>query len=441
MVTLGAFALCFLAAFENLAVTTVMPTISRELNGAELYAVAFAGPLALGVVGMVVAGAWSDRTGPRTPLISAAVLFLLGIAVAGAAPTMAWLVVGRLLYGMAGGAVTVTLYVVVARAYPEELRPRMFGGFAAMWILPALVGPAIAGAVASAVGWRWVFFGVLALVVAATGMIVPATRGIRRSDSDAGWQPARIAWSVVLAIAVLALSLSSQVGGLATPAVALVAIVLVAIAVRPLIPPGTLRSRRGLPSVVLTRAAVSGAYFGGEIYLPYLFTVRDGLSPALAGLSLTGAGVAWGLTSLWQGRRGASSDPRAGIRWGALAVLVSLATGLLTVALGLPPWVAIAGWTIGGAGMGACWPRLAVLALGYSAPEEQGFTSSALAIADAIGPGVVLATVGIVFDAVRPADTLLAFALVFAASVLVAALGIVVSARVRPRETAGRLVP
>jgi hypothetical protein len=42
-----------LSAFETLAVTTVMPVISAALDGQSLYAVAFSGPLAVGVAGMV----------------------------------------------------------------------------------------------------------------------------------------------------------------------------------------------------------------------------------------------------------------------------------------------------------------------------------------------------------------------------------------------------
>ena len=57
--TIGAFSLIVIAAFEALAVTTVMPTISRELDGLTLYALSFSAPLASGVIGMVAAGQWS----------------------------------------------------------------------------------------------------------------------------------------------------------------------------------------------------------------------------------------------------------------------------------------------------------------------------------------------------------------------------------------------
>src|SRR6478672_6503698 len=115
LVTLGACALVFLAAFESLAVTTIMPLVSRELDGASLYALAFAGPLATGVIGMVAAGNWSDRRGPVGPLYASVALFVLGLLIAGSAGTMAALLAGRLVQGLGGGAVTVALYVVVAR--------------------------------------------------------------------------------------------------------------------------------------------------------------------------------------------------------------------------------------------------------------------------------------------------------------------------------------
>lgn len=273
-------ALIFMVAFESLAVTTVMPTVSGALDGASLYAFAFAGPLATGVVGMVVAGPWSDRSGPRTPLLAAVGLFTAGILVAGAAPTMEVLVAGRLLQGLGGGAMTVALYVVVARLYPAILHPRVFAWFAAAWIVPSLVGPAGAGAVAQHLGWRWVFLGVALLVVPTTLALVPALRTVGPPDTSADAAPrGRLAWAALAAAAVLGLNLAAQVTlpwsvlvGLGTGAVALVAL-------RAVVPAGTLRAARGLPSVIATRGLVSGAFLGAEVYLPYLLTERYAFSP------------------------------------------------------------------------------------------------------------------------------------------------------------------
>src|SRR6478609_4586232 len=113
LATAGAWALVFLAAFESMAVTTIMPVVSRELDGAGLYALAFAGPLATGVIGMVAAGNWADRRGPSAPLYASVALFAAGLLIAGTAVSMPILVAGRLVQGLGGGAMTVALYVVI----------------------------------------------------------------------------------------------------------------------------------------------------------------------------------------------------------------------------------------------------------------------------------------------------------------------------------------
>ena len=107
---------------------------------------------------------------------------------------------------------TVALYVVVARLYPAMLHPRVFAWFAAAWIIPSLVGPAGAGAVAQHAGWRWVFLGVALLVVPTTLVLVPALRRIGPPETAGEAAPrGRLAWAALAAAAVLGLNLAAQV--------------------------------------------------------------------------------------------------------------------------------------------------------------------------------------------------------------------------------------
>jgi MFS family permease len=411
-----------------------MPVVSRDLHGASLYAVAFAGPLAIGVLGMVVAGIWSDRSGPRRALYASVAVFAVGLVIAGTAHTMPVLVIGRLVYGLAGGAAGVPIYVIIARAYPERLQTRMFGALAAAWVFPALVGPAIAGVVADTVGWPWVFLGVVVLVVIAVIPIVPALRPFQSAtDRSIPWSIPRIAWSVLLAVAVLGLSLSGQLPGWYALLGAVVSLGVALLAARPLLPAGSLRSLRGLPSVIALRAIVGGAYFGAEVYVPYLLTTRFGLTPSLAGLSLTGAGIAWGAASVLQGRISGSLSPRAAIRLGIGGVLIAILAALATALFGLPVWVAIIGWAIGGAGMGTLYPRVSVLLFSYSNESDQGFNSSALSIADAVGPGVSLAVAGIVFGAI-PSSGSVGFVAVFALVLVIGIGALAISGRAIVRD-------
>ena len=449
LVTSGACALVFLAAFESLAVTTIMPLVSRELDGADLYALAFAGPLATGVIGMVAAGNWSDRRGPVGPLYASVALFVLGLLIAGTAGSMASLVAGRLVQGLGGGAMTVALYVVVARVYPPVLHPKIFAAFSAAWVIPSLVGPFAAGIVAQAASWHWVFLGVVGLVVPALLMIVPALRGLHHTPANAGtpegttgaqrWSYGRLAWATLAALAVLALNLSAQVpvaGGFLAAA----AVVIALVAVRPLVPRGTLLARRGLPSVILARGLVSAAFFGAEVYLPYLLVERYSFSPTFAGLTLTGGALAWAGASAVQGRMGGKLSNLRAMVIGSVMVLGAVVLALVTTVLDWPAAVAIAGWISAGGGMGLMYPRLSVMTLAMSTPATEGFNSSAMSIADSLGGALALAATGIVFTALTATTTAggvsgASFAGVFALTAAIAVVAVVVAPRVASRRT------
>ncbi|HEU4757358.1 MAG TPA: MFS transporter [Agromyces sp.] len=429
--SLGMFALIFLAAFEVLAVTTVMPLVAADLDGEHLYALAFSVPLAAGVVGMVVAGNWSDRSGPLPPLLAAAVLFVVGLVIAGLAPSMPVLVLGRLVHGVGGAAVIVPLYVIVARVYPESVRSRVFAGFAAAWVIPSIVGPAVAGFVAEQLDWRWVFLGVIALVLPAGAMmLVPLLRVLDRVQGDptVAWSGSRLAWSVLAAVAALGVSLAKELPEPWRWVVAVLAIALTVVAVRPLFPPGTLRAARGMPATVLMRAIVAGAFFGSEIYLPYLLIDRYGFSPSLAGAVLTGAGISWAAASWLQGRLGDRISNADVVRIGTALLALSLVAVLAVAAFTLHPAVAFVAWTLSGAAMGFMYPRFSVSVLEQSRLEAQGFNSAALTIGESLGGAVALAVTALVASVVGPG----AFTAEFLVTVAIAAVGVVLSSRVRP---------
>lgn len=429
-ITIGACALVFLGAFESLAVTTVMPAVSADLDGERLYALAFAGPLATGVIGMVAAGNWADRRGPVAPLYTAVALFVVGLLVAGLAPTMEVLVAGRFAQGLGNGGLMVALYVVVARVYPRSLHPAIFAGFAAAWVVPSLVGPTIAGAVTELWSWHWVFLGVVFLVVPALLMVVPALRGLsREGDASAPLALGRLGWAVLAAVAVLGLDLVGDVHG-AGPVLAAGAAVVALVAVRALLPAGTLRARRGLPSVLLVRGLAAGGFFGAQVYIPYLLTERYALSPTIAGLSLTGGALAWSVAATVQGRLGARLSSALAVRIGAALVFAGVALALAAAVFTAPVAVIVVSWVVAGVGMGLLSPRSSALTLEMSAPETQGFNSAAMTVAESFGSALALAITGVLFATVAGAAD--PFVAVFALAGAIALAAAVLAPRVVP---------
>jgi len=451
--TIGAFALVFLGAFESLAVTTIMPTVSKDLDGEALYSLAFSGTLAASVVGMVVAGGWADRSGPSRPLVVAIVIFLVGLVLSGTATDMLVFIAGRLLQGLGSGAINVCLYVVVARIYPAVLHPKIFGAFAAAWVLPSLIGPPVAGFVADAISWHWVFLGVGVLVVIASGTIVPALRALWLSpvqESAAAPAVRGILWAIVVAVGVLAISIagefsddeSAQSSSAIVWLIAAVAFAVVIVALRPLVPRGTLVARRGLPSTILLRAAVAAAFFGTEVYLPYFLSERYGLPLWISGLILTVGAVSWALGSQLQGWLGERMSHDRAVRTGASLLSVGIAVQFITALFTLSPFVAGAGWFLAGAGMGLIFPRIGTLVLAYSSDRDQGFNSAAMSIADAAGGATSIAFAGLLLAAFAGsgvAGSALGgdgFAAPLALTAVLAILSIPVAFRVKPRVAA-----
>ncbi len=432
-ITIGSCALVFLSAFESLAVTTIMPVVSAELNGAHLYALAFAGPLATSVMGMVFAGNWSDRRGPTVPLYTASVFFALGLIIAGTANTMEVLVAGRLVQGLGSGAVIVSLYVVVARVYPPRLHPSIFAGFAAAWVIPSLIGPLAAGAIAEMFTWHWVFLSVVGLVFIALLMVNPALRSlpIREADTSVKWAYGRIAWSALAALAVLSLAVLFElknVGDVLPGVLAGAAAIVAIIAARPLLPRGTLRARRGLPSVILLRGVAAAAFFGAEVYVPYMLVDEYKFTPSLAGLALTVGALSWAGASWLQGRLSHILTNPMSTVIGSSLTLVAILSAFATALFTLPPAVVIIGWVIGGGGMGLMYPRIATMTLAMSTPTNQGFNSSSLSISDAMGASLALATTGIVVSLLGASG--MSFAGVFAFTAIIGVFAIVIAPRV-----------
>lgn len=430
--TIGLFSLIAFAAFEAMAVTTVMPTIARDLDGFDYYALAFAAPFASGVVGMVAAGMWADRTGPLRPLVVSLVGFSLGMVVCGLAPTMEVLVLGRVLQGLGAGSMVVVAYVLVGMVYPARLQPAVFATFAAAWVLPALFGPGLAAYVAGTIGWRWVFLGILALVALAAALVTPTARSQPAPAEPTDTPRSRLAWAALAAVAVLSLELLGSGTG-ATLVAAAVALVLVVVGLRPLLPSGVLVLRRGLPSVIATRGLLSAAFFCSEAYIVYALQERWDLTPGQAGIALTCVGVVWAASSQASSRLGERVSHETALRVGTTIVLVGVAgiaalVWLRSRGADLPAVAPVAAYVLASVGMGFAYPRTSVAMLAATTDADRGFNSSALQVADSLGAALALSVSGIAYASAQRAD-LDPFPVVYGLAVGIGVAGVIAAWR------------
>ncbi|WMJ68094.1 MFS transporter [Stenotrophomonas sp. 24(2023)] len=397
--TIGMVVLVALLAFEALAVAAAMPTVATALDGLRLYALAFGGTLATSVVGMTAAGRWIDRSGPARPMWWGLACFVLGLLLAGFATRMGMLVAGRLLQGLGSGAISVALYVMVGRYYPEALRPRVFAAFSAGWVVPSMIGPALSGLIVQHLGWRWVFLAVPLLAVPAALMLRPALahRAVPGATPREDGRGNVVGWAVGASLATLLLYFGGQQHGTVALACMGVAVVALLVCGRRLLPAGTLQLRRGLPSVIALRGVAASAFFACEAYLPLLLQRERGLSPSWAGAVLSLGALGWFSGSWLQGHQNRGWSRQQLLRVGTVLMVVGIAATLAVLYAVVPLALSLVGWALTGFGMGMIYASLSVLTLALSPPHEQGANASALQLSEALCVATSLAVSGALF--------------------------------------------
>src|SRR4051794_22674378 len=290
--TLGLVFTITLVGFEGLAIATILKVIDDDLQDIGLLGWVFSAFFLGSLFGVVAAGYDADRRGPARPFIVGLVLFAVGLLAGGLAPSMVILVAARAVQGVGAGAIPAVAYVAIGRAYPPTLQPRMFAVMSTAWVLPGLIGPAISGAVASALGWRWVFLGLLPLVALAAVMTTRALHALGPPGGDEPVDRRLGALTLVAGAALVLAGVSSHVP--------IAAIVLIAVgfgvgarAFTRLVPHGTVRLARGLPAAVGLRGLETFAFFGTDAYVSYTVTSARHASIALGGIALTAATLTW----------------------------------------------------------------------------------------------------------------------------------------------------
>ena len=384
VLTVGLVLTITLIAISALAVETILPIISDELGGVSLYGWVFSAFFLGSLASVIVAGGIADERGVLLPYAIGLSLFALGLAIAGAAPAMSVIVVGRLIQGVGSGAIIAATYASIARGYTETERPRMFAILSTAWVVPAIVGPAAAAFVATSFNWRLVFAGLLPFALIAAALAVPALRELGAPPRPGERTSRRDAVLVAIGGGLVLAGLSSST--LALAVALLVAGSAIGVpALRRVTPAGTLTGRAGLGAAVLVRGLLTFAFFGTEAFLPLMLREARGLTPTLAGLVLTTGAVTWTAGS-WVYERLAPRLTSRAIITTAFALVAAGAGGVLAVLLApIPVEVAYVAWAVSGAGIGFGYAAISVLVLRLAPAGRTGATGAAMQVLDNLG--------------------------------------------------------
>ncbi|MGW4630154.1 MFS transporter [Streptomyces rubiginosohelvolus] len=417
-----ALAVCLVAGFMTLLdvsiVNVALPSIREGLNTPEsdLQWVLSGYALAFGLF-LIPAGRLGDARGRRAVFMAGLALFTLASAACGAAQSSLWLVIARLVQGIAGGLISPQISALIQQMFSGRERGRAFGMFGTVVSISTAVGPLLGGLLIQAAGpehgWRWVFYvnlplGVVCLLLARRLLPdTPSATRVRPRDLDpfgvlllgagvlalllpfvqAQQWPGNTKWLLLLAAALLAAFVAWEsrcTGG----------------RVQPVLDLSLFRLRSywlGCLLILLYFAGFTSIFFVTTLYL------QSGLgySALLAGLAITpfalGSGVAASIGGRLVGRFG-----RPLVVAGLAMVALGLAGAALAVHL-VPGhgagWAMAAPLLFAGLGSGLVIAPNQTLTLAEVPVHQAGSAGGTLQTGQRVGSAIGIAAVGAVFFA------------------------------------------
>jgi len=327
---------------DSSVVSVALPRIGHDLPAhllgvLEGQSYVYSGYLLAESALLVLAGGLTDAYGRRR-------MFALGVAgfgatsiLSGLAPTLEWLVVFRVLQGVAGALLLPGSLALITATFTGEAQGRAFGVWSSATAGLAILGPFVGGLLVDTVSWRAVFLINVPLVLLTLWM---TRRFVRESRDAAAAKGFDVPGTLLTALAVGGFVVGIISGqqrqwhnpaayvalGIGAAATALLPWWMLHVS-NPLVPPSLFRSRNftvtNLSSLVIY-AALAVIFY----YLTLLLQGTFGYSAAAAGVA-TVPGILF--MALFSARFGALAA-RYGARWFMTAGPALMALGALWLA-------------------------------------------------------------------------------------------------------------
>ncbi len=397
----------FMAALDNLVVTTALPVIRASLGASlsELEWMVNAYTLTFAVL-LLTGAALGDRFGRKRLFVIGLAIFTFGSAAAALAPSSTTLILARAVQGLGGAILTPLSLTILSAAVPVERRAVALGAWGGIAGLAIAVGPLVGGAIAEGVAWQWIFWlnvpiGLLAIPLAyarldethgpesrldlpglglASGGLLAIVWGMVRGN-ELGWTSGAIIGALVVGVALLAAFVAWE-----------------ARADHPMLPLRLFRSRAFSAANVVSLFMYFGM-FGSVFLLAQFFQVVQGYSPLQAGLRT----LPWTAMPVVVAPLAGLLSSRTGTRPLLVIGMALQAIALAWLSLITTPTVdylaIVPAFILAGTGMGLFFAPIANVVLSAVRPEEEGKASGASNAIRELGGVFGVAVLAAVFSA------------------------------------------
>jgi DHA2 family multidrug resistance protein len=154
VIALSAFMVILDTTIVNVALPRIIQVFQTNVSTGQLVLAGYM--LALAVV-VPASGYLSDRFGAKRTYLMTIVLFTLGSALCGLAPSIEGLIVFRVIQGLGGGMLMPLGMSLLFQVAPPAQRGTMMGVFGLPLLIAPMVGPTLGGYLVEYVDWRPIF--------------------------------------------------------------------------------------------------------------------------------------------------------------------------------------------------------------------------------------------------------------------------------------------
>jgi EmrB/QacA subfamily drug resistance transporter len=396
----------FMLLLDITVVNVALPDIQKELHTSftDLQWIVDAYALMLATT-VLNAGSLGDLLGRKRVFVVGVAMFTLGSALCGAATSPLFLILSRGLQGIGGAIMFAVSLAILSQEFHGRERGTAFGIWGATVGAAVAIGPLVGGALTTWAGWRWIFFvnlpiGVLCVAGAMrelhesrdeehggfdlpgfavlTGGLLTLLLGLMRGN-DWGWSSGRVvalfAAAAVLLGAFLVVEWRQQ-----APMFDL-----------------TLFRVPTFTGAQITAFAISAGMFSQFLYLALYLQNVLGYSPLGAGVRFLPLSVLSFFTAPLAGRLSSHMPVRV-LLGGGLA-LVGLSLLLMHGITPSSAWTKLlAGFLVGGVGVGLVNAPLAVTAVSVVEPRRAGMASGINNTFRQVGVATGIAALGAIFQ-------------------------------------------
>jgi EmrB/QacA subfamily drug resistance transporter len=400
----------FMLLVDVTIVNVALPSIQRALGSSfeDLQWVVDAYALALAAL-LLASGSLADLLGRKRVFVVGLGIFSTASLLCGLAGSPTMLNAARGLQGAGGAMMFATSLALIAQEFAPQERGTAFGIWGATTGFAVAVGPLIGGALTDGLGWEWIFLvnvPVGVATIAITLMRVPSSE--RDPSARIDWA-GLVTFSSALTFLVYALIRGNDDGWSSAKIVSLLttAVLLLAIFV-------TIELRRDQPMLDLrlfrvptftgaqiVAFSIHASLFSMFLYITLYMQNVLGYSPLESGLRFLPVSVLSFLAAPLAGKLA----ERYSVKFFLAAGLALVGTGLVLMS-GITPsdgWTTLlAGFILGGIGIGFINPPLATAAIGVVEPRRSGAASGINSTFRQVGTAVGIAGLGAILQAKLP---------------------------------------